>query len=219
MNTDTPNPTPDVPAPRRAGPITPGEWSAVLNELRTKGPDAAKVLLARGRTQADGRPARTRTLWDALQREPYKSEWEEALAEFVSKFSDWMHESALKPEIVRRYDRKTGALIEERTSRRDANWAALMVLRRYSPEWRERKAVTVDGQIEHQHQHALTGPDIYTLSGADVLGALTPSEQQALFALLEKVEAFKMEKRNGRELIDAGEPARLEAPRPGIDGE
>ncbi|MCC6676410.1 MAG: hypothetical protein IT436_04640 [Phycisphaerales bacterium] len=79
------------------------------------------------------------------------------------------------------------------------NWAALMVLRRYSPEWRERRALTVDGAIKHEH--ALGAPaDEYRLSPADVL-ALSPEKQRLLFELLSEVEDARAERaledRNG----------------------
>lgn len=196
----------------RAGAITPEEWALCLELLREKGPDAAKVMLSRGRRTADGRTARSRTLHDLIQREPYKGEWDAALAEFVSKFSNWMHESALKPEVVERYDPKTGNLVERRTSRRDANWAALMVLRRYSAEWRDRKALTVDGEVKVNH--TADSGTAYRITASEVL-ALEPGEQDALFALLEKIEGIREENRNGsrpREIIDARpiEPEREE---------
>jgi hypothetical protein len=183
------------------------EWRVCIDTLREHGPDAAKAVLARGATHADGRPARRTTLGDTLRRDPLRrAEWEDAERDFLCQFVRVIHESAKTPDVIRRFDKKTGALVEERTDRRNSNWAALMVLRRYDPKWRERKAVEVNGQIQHDHQHSLGAPTGFVLKPDDI--ALLPADDaRRLLELLTRVEELKLETEtnggNRRELIDA----------------
>lgn len=180
--------------------MSPALWEALKEAGRKGGLLAARKVWAADRaSNADGRTAGYRGLDAILKREPYASEWAQVEDEFVSQFVDVLHESAQTPEVIREFDKKTGRLVRERVSRRDMNWAALMVLRRYSPEWRERRAITVDGAI--QHEHRLGAPaDEYRLSSADVL-ALPAEKQRLLFELLGEVEELRaeraLEERNG----------------------
>lgn len=216
MSTETPNPTPTG-ASRG---VTPALWAAILEAGRKGGLLAARLVYARGRpTQADGRPAGTRGLDAILQREPFKSEWQRAEDEFLSQFVDLAHKAATTTDVVERYDPKTGRLVERREDSRNRNWMLIQTLRRYSPDWREQKRVAVDGQIQHTHSLGAR-PDQYILTGEEVLSSLEPHEQEALFALLEKVEAHRMENRNGkRELIDEPKPARRLPPPQSEGGE
>lgn len=204
--------TPDTsnPVPPRRGPITDAEWAVILDTLRQHGPDSAKLVLAQGRTQSDGRPARVRTLEELLKRDPAKrNEWEQAEREFLSQFVQVLHTSARTPEVVRRFDRKTGTLIEERVSRRDMNWAALMVLRRYDPAWREQKRTTIDGQIQHDHAHTLgTRHDQYVI-GAEDVSALPADLQGPLLEALALIEENRQAlKENPHRVIIATERPR-----------
>jgi hypothetical protein len=207
----------DTPTFRRQA-ISDAEWRLVIDTLRQHGPDSAKAVLARGQTQGDGRPARRTTLNDVLKRDPIRrAQWEDAEREFLTQFVKVMHESAVTPEVIKEYDRKTGRLVRERISRRDMNWAALMVLRRYDPAWRDRKAVEVNGQIQHDHTHQLGSPTGFVLNPEEI--ALLPAEKaQQLLELLYEVEALKLENESGptRELID--QPARA-LPSPQQQGE
>jgi hypothetical protein len=201
---DTPTPDISTPVPQRRGPITDAEWDIILDTLRQHGPDSAKLVLAQGRTQADGRPARVRTLEGMLDRDPIKrQQWEDAERSFLSQFVQVLHTSARTPEVVRRFDKKTGTLIEERVSRRDMNWAALMVLRRYDPAWREQKRTTIDGQLKHDHSHSLGNrPDQYVVGPEDVM-SLPPSIQSQLLEALAMIEENRLtEKENPRHVIN-----------------
>jgi hypothetical protein len=193
------------------------EWQAVIDTLRSDGPEAAKLVLARGRTQADGRPARVSTLRDVLGRDPIKrQQWDDAMDEFIARFVAEAHKSAVTPEVIERYDRKTGALVERRTSRRDMNWMLIHVLRKLDPAWRDQKSVTVEGQV--QHRHSLDAPSGFVLRPDDI--ALLPAEDAGkLLELLYRVEDLKLEDQNEhkRELIDApawSEAERAEAEQP-----
>jgi hypothetical protein len=196
---------------RRAGPISDGEWQVALETLREHGPEKAKLVFARGRVASDGRPSRVRTLADFLERSPAKrAEWEDALAEFVATFVSEAHKSALTPEVIERYDRKTGTLIERRVSRRDMNWMLIHVLRKLDPEsWSERRRVAVDGKVEHSH--TLSDGHTYRLAASDVLG-LSPSDQSDLFRLLDLIEQNRapavQPQESEHELIDEPEPPR-----------
>jgi hypothetical protein len=186
---DTPDNSAPVLATRdhRAGPITDGEWAVVLATLAEHGPEAAKLVIARGRVTARGVPSRVRTLADLLERDPRKrDEWETALGEFVSRFVAEAQKSALTPEVIERFDRKTGQLVERRVSRRDMNWMLIHVLRKLSPDWREQKRLAVDGKVEHSHTLG-TSSHVYQLTAADVL-ALPEADQSELFRMLEQVE-------------------------------
>lgn len=189
--------------------ITDSEWELVIDTLRKHGPDSAKAVLARGKQNADGRPSRSRTLYDVLQRDPIRrQEWEDAEREFLTQFVQIMHESALTPETIRDYDKKTGILVRERVSRRDMNWAALMVLRRYDAKWRDRKAVEVNGQIQHEHAHTLGAPTGFVLNPNEI--ALLPEHKaKQLLELLYEVEDAKHE--HERTIIEQPAVARLPA--------
>lgn len=202
----------DKPTRSFRNPVTDAEWQTVIDTLTADGPEAAKLVLARGRTQSDGRPARVSTLRDILGRDPIKrQQWDDALDAFIARFVAEAHKSAVTPEVIERYDRKTGALVERRTSRRDMNWMLIHVLRKLAPdEWGERKRVAVDGQI--QHTHNLNAPTGFVLRPEDI--ALLPAEDAGqLLELLYRVEDLKLENESGhkRELIDA--PAWSEAER------
>jgi hypothetical protein len=188
--------------------INDSEWGLVIETLRKHGPDSAKAVLVRGQQNADGRPARSRTLYDLLHRDPLKrQEWEDAEREFLTQFVQVMHESALTPEVIKDYDKKTGKLIRERVSRRDMNWAALMVLRRYDAKWRDRKAVEVNGQIQHEHAHMLGAPTGFVLNPEEI--ALLPEHKaRQLLELLYEVEEAK---HGQREFIEQPTAAQLPA--------
>lgn len=212
MSDTTPNPTPR----RLRSFVSDAEWEALLEIVRTQGEESARAALAQGRPPtAEGKPARYTTLRDMLKDPRRAAEWEDAKAVHLRKFVTFLQDSALKPDTIREYDKKTGVLIRERTDRRNANWACLMVLRRLSPEWRERKAVSIDGQIQHDHQHTLGESAMtYRITADDVM-KLPSDEATQLFRLLESIEQNRLaEKENPRVVINQSikQPARLPGP-------
>lgn len=221
MTTSNPDPNGLPPAPSKGQPVSAAMYDRLLDAARKGGWPAVFTVFAQGETVAEPTPrgtvqirtARRRTLDGWLAKRPdlralIDSAAQERRDRLLSKLEDEVEKIALGAgDVTTDLDAK-GNVRRTKVDVRNKLYALLQLLKAHNPEqYADRKRIDVAGRVDHTHSLG-ENPNVYRITSADVL-SLEPHEQDALFALLDRLESLRQEKTNGneRELIDA--PARL----------
>lgn len=221
MTTSNPDPNGLPPAPTRGQPVSAAMFDRLLDAARKGGWPAVFVTFAQGETVAEPTPrgtvqirtARRRTLDGWLAKRPdlralIDSAAQERRDRLLSKLEDEVERIALGAgDVTTDLDAK-GNVRRTKVDVRNKLFAILQLLKAHDPaRYADRKRIDVAGRVDHTHSLG-ESPTTYRITSSDVL-ALEPHEQDALFALLDRLETLRLEKTNGneREIIDA--PARL----------
>jgi hypothetical protein len=169
------------------GPITEAEFALACEVLEKTGSESAALLVfSRGAVDADNRPSRRTTFKNTLRRNPaWQARWDDAKSAALAWVEQSIADACRNPDRKPIFD-KAGRLLGYAEDSCNKNWMLMNMARRLDPAaWSERRRLEVDGQVDVKH--SAVRPSDYTLSAEDVF-RLSPADQQALFALLQKVE-------------------------------